>query len=855
MRRLLVLACMAVVVAAVIPPPGRAGDGDVVGRTSGAIECKSYQYERSNGSKGATPMMPCDELTWSEDVHDGPTWSFWDRRDFDGRARNGITYSQTVDQRAHFEKTFDAQGDLSGIEVGADLVSTVSHAGDTKTTLELQIPFETTAPTVRLDDTFEVSATGTDNWAARAQGDISVDCSAAPDDASVHEHHRLLVGGRDVTRRNEGDNTFGGSIATGNGQCTLRVKVEIAARNSDIIKSDHSAAVELHLQLALTIPPCDLAGYVRDGVPGHLTDPFHVMTGIPVELLNDQQTVVQRTVSDDRGRYCFRAVPTGAYKMRATLIDGAHDPFIFQTIHEPSSDAVVTEKEVTEGDHSRQDFDIDFAGTAEFPLKHEVAAVHRESTRFVNWLLGAGIITVAEIGTFFINTDVPDDVGTSYSNPGRLVSIQRSDTRFAIRSGPATECPENCEWHEIGHHVGFRLGIPVEGSPACGGRVNHGGWRNETSCDSVIEGFPTFLAALGSLSLDAERSGGYATSQYAHLFDVEGNGFMPWTMYESTRNGQLGREDFAVSQLLWDLVDSTPGEFQPVAISTDAGLKLVRVPDTIQIDGSTLVRFLADTGSATVADIRSQITLGDLLSEAETNRSIDLDGDDVADISAIEAAFLIHGFHALPDHEEPIYHLGDPIGSTRRQAVNPSTGLPLPDAAVVDRDKMYAAKSSAIRLENASASDVTFTVEITYPASTQQWDVIVPANGSELMGLELPPHAASIRSDRELPPCDVEDHRLVTVSISAPGIEPMTFDNCAYAHAIADATGEHAMVYGVGATGSGEPRASAGPGASPASVDTGGTGQPPIVLLALVVGAIVVVVVAVIVLRRRVRTV
>ena len=858
MRRLLVLAAVAIVASAAVLPasvlaltPAIGADGDVIGRTSGAIECKSYQYERSDGSKGSTPMMPCDELSWSYDVVDGPPGTVADLRDFTGRARNGISYAQTVDQSARFARTFDAQGDLAGIEVEAELTTTISHAGDTKTTLLLEIPFETTATNVRLDDTFVVSVTGTDNYAGRAQGDISVDCIGAPAEGLVNEHHRLLIRGRDVQRRNEGDNTFGGSIPTGSGQCTLRVKVEIAARNSDTIKADHSAAVELHLQLALTVPPCDLAGFVRDGVPEHETDPFHVMTGIPVELLDDGQRVVHRAVSDDRGRYCFRDVTPAAYRIRATLEDGAHDPPIFRTIHHPKPDDVVTEKPVEEADFSRQDFDVDFADTADFPLRSDVAAVHREATRFVNWLLAAGIITVAEIETFTINTDVPDADGTAYTDGLRLVDIQESDTRYVQRSGPGTECPENCEWHEIGHHVGYRLGIPVEASPACDGRVNHGGWRNSTSCDSIVEGFPTFLATLGSLSIDGERGGGYATPAYSYRWNLEDNGFMPWTMYEPEDGGVLGREDFAFSQLLWDLVDSTPAEVEVIAVQAASGLRLARIPDTLELDASTLVRFLAGARLTTVADIRAALTLSDLVGDAETNRTVELDGDDVPDVSALEAAFLAHGFHAVPDTVAGIYHMGDPIGSTRRQAVDANTGVPLPGELILDRSKMLPAAGSAIQLENPTTSNVTFTVDITYPSTASHWDVVVPANGTALLGLELPPYSRSLPPDGELPACGAADHRLVTVSVSALGVAPLTFDNCAFAHALASATGEFAMTYGASPTSSGGPGDSALPGASPAPVESGGAGQMPMMFLTVVVIAVAVVAVGGLAIRRR----
>ena len=51
------------------------------------------------------------------------------------------------------------------------------------------------------------------------------------------------------------------------------------------------------------------------------------------------------------------------------------------------------------------------------------------------------------------------------------------------------------------------------------------------------------------------------------------------------------------------------------------------------------------------------------------------------DVSALDAVFLIHAFHPDGDITKPWYRIGDPVGRTDRQPVDPSTGRPFASSA------------------------------------------------------------------------------------------------------------------------------------------------------------------------------
>jgi hypothetical protein len=601
-----------------------------------------------------------------------------------------------------------------------------------------------------------------------------------------------------------------------------------------------------NIEIVAPVPPCDIEGTVRDG---NLASDRHdnPLVGVPVDLLHGTTPVTPPAVTDSAGHYCIKGgvVDPGDYTLRVALVDGEHNPPIFQTRYQESADPVSITQDISAADFGRKDLDLTFSATAERPWLADVANIHWQSGRFVDWVLDTLVMDPGALAGLVI--DAGATVSTRYRHESTTVFIGASDTPYAQRQDAATDCPENCEWHEISHHVAAVAGIAVGAGPTCTGQVNHGGWSNDSTCDSLREGFATFLPTLASLDIDADRGTGYATPDYAGFTSLEDNGLRPWTR---TASGTY-REDIAVAELLWDLADDTPSETTVLGLSgPDPASVSFQGHDRVAIGGVTLVQLLFLWKPATVADIHDSLLSDPVMPAALKNADVDIDADGSPDLSPIDEVFVAHGFHATRPPQMD-YAPGFLVGLT----------TPGSHSLLARRDEP-AVPGSGVRLGNGSAASVTVSIDITYPSTSSHLEVVLGPGEDRVIHLELPPYWLDLGpADGSLPPCTTSDAWPVSMTISAPGTEAATISNCQYLHAIAAASGDTAVTYAIGIGLSTPAPAAEGPTASATRVPTSsaspgdvsapdqGSATGPILLLA---GLLLIVLVMVgIGLRRR----
>jgi hypothetical protein len=589
--------------------------------------------------------------------------------------------------------------------------------------------------------------------------------------------------------------------------------------------------------VTIVVPPrptptpafCDFAGIVRDGdliTDGH----DNPLVGVPVELFSNGSPIAGPAVTGSDGHYCLSAggATPGNYEVRASLIDGEHTPPIYVTTHASSPEPVFVTKVVTAEDFGRQDFDVTFSATVGQPWLADVANVHWQSGRFVDWLLDRLVLDPARLAGLTIETAAG---GTKYSPSSRTVFISANDTPYAARQDSATNCPENCEWHEIAHHVAAILGIAPVAS--CLRVANHGGWLNSSTCDSLAEGFPAYLATLASLDIDAGRGAGYATPDYSVFRSLEDNGWRPWSFESGDWN-----EDLAVAQLLWDLADDTPTETEtvPYYVGNPPGFNgtypTATLRDRVALQGINLVELLAFGKPATVADIYEGLLANPAVPAAIKAPDLDLDGDGTPDLSPLAEIFVLHGFR--PAEQYFAWKIGDPVSQTQPGSSN-----------LALRRQIDPIKGSAVRLWNASAAPMTFSIDITYPSTTSRLDVVVAASSDRIVEIVLPPYWSGILpADGSLPACANPDAWPVSLKVSAPGTPSRTLSSCEFLHLIPAATNGAAFTFEAGVTAESTPHSTTGSPASAAS---------PIAIwvLLIVLGAIAALTAGVFVARRR----
>ncbi|MFC1946698.1 LPXTG cell wall anchor domain-containing protein [Chloroflexota bacterium] len=226
---------------------------------------------------------------------------------------------------------------------------------------------------------------------------------------------------------------------------------------------------------------------------------------------------------------------------------------------------------------------------------------------------------------------VLDDPNVQISNynyqVGRLDIVQ-NDLNTALIS---TGLPDTLR-HEFGHFFSqdstwFGDNIMPLKKPD---ETNHGGVRNRTSVDSVLEGGATFLILLfKGLEASAETDGkatyvmsdGYPLNLEDNEFETDGN--LPW-------------EEFKFTALLWDILDKNrPDEPQ----------------DQVAWGSSKLWGVLANVSGWTVHDHYTAL---------KTEAGEPLPGPHDTP-TALDQLFILHSFYAETNNQ-PGWQQGEPIG-------------------------------------------------------------------------------------------------------------------------------------------------------------------------------------------------
>lgn len=540
-----------------------------------------------------------------------------------------------------------------------------------------------------------------------------------------------------------------------------------------------------NIEIVAPIPSCDVSGTVRDG---NLASDGHdnPLVGVPVEVLRNGTPVAAPVITGADGQYCLPggAVEPGEYTLRASLVDGEHTPSIFQTRHEGSSEPVSVSQDITQADFGRHDLDLTFSTSAGQPWLADVANIHWQSGRFVDWLLDRLVLDPVALAGLVIDTGTT--TGTAYTPGTKTVHIQASDTPYSKRQDGTTECPENCEWHEISHHVAAIEGIaPTATAAACVGRVNHGGWSNDSTCDSLSEGFGMFLPTLASLDIDAGRGANYATPAYSVFGSMEDNGYRP----ESLESGDY-REDLAVTQLLWDLADDTSSEATSLLWEPHSNMFPLSFQglDRVSIGGVKVVQLLILAKPTTVADVYDRLVADPAVPAVLKQADLDINGDGTPDLSPLAEVFVAHGFHARQARSFGAYIPADGIGVTQPGSHN----------LTVRRDEPQI-PGSGIRFVNGSAAAATVSIDVTYPSTSSHIEVTVAPNTSRVLHLEVPPYwAGEASADGSLPPCTPDDPWPVAITLAAVGTASATLSSCQYLHFVAETSTDFAVTYDIG---------------------------------------------------------
>jgi len=189
--------------------------------------------------------------------------------------------------------------------------------------------------------------------------------------------------------------------------------------------------------------------------------------------------------------------------------------------------------------------------------------------------------------------------------------------------------PKNREWHELGHHLTMQLyGTDCTSIWERPG-VNHAGYTNPSSQDSLIEGLAEFISMMTASYLRQPR--GVDPQIYVGA-NLELN-YVPTTI-----------EEYAVASLLWDLFDDTPSE--PFTItSTDPSVGVIR--DGVSLsDRDILLTVIRDHKRLTVTGLYESF-----VQEFPGQRQ------------GITRLFIGHGFFE-DRNNNGIHDAGEPVGST-----------------------------------------------------------------------------------------------------------------------------------------------------------------------------------------------
>lgn len=556
----------------------------------------------------------------------------------------------------------------------------------------------------------------------------------------------------------------------------------------------------------------------------------NALRGLKVELRTMGGDPITDKVPVNRigGSYAFNDVAPGDYRVRATLIDndvkeGEVPSFEIRHIVEQDIPVwVETLVKVPPQPGKRVKVVLSFK---EGPALHDtsvedvagfrsrlddMANIYFRTRQFVDWVKANVVSNTGDTVEFYtfaefdpINGElIGADRARHWGGDSAVVFGTRASA-YENRDGVSDNvhdntAPENGEWHEFTHHIYHTY---ISGVPCNDPYNNHDGYKNIDTCDSLKEGFASFLPTLAARAID-----GVSDSNYDGFLDVEWD-IKAWS-YRVGSDGALLQEaeDLAVAALLWDLVDN----------AVDLELARVVAPD----DTHVVTTYKDETSMSLkslwnqMADAETMITVKDLRDSFGTpDITVDLDDDSVPDVAQVDQVFLMHGFYPIKQDQEIgglhwSYHY-DVNGVNRLCPSCPrnrNVGLSDhrgPDIAgnIVNFDARKnltpaAGANLGISAQDASGTPLTgaaIELSIRYPGEElpRPTGRRLATGAADPAHLELPAYFNyMLDAGAPLPACDPANDVQVEVTVTATingykSADETTFDNCTYQRAIA----------------------------------------------------------------------
>lgn len=564
----------------------------------------------------------------------------------------------------------------------------------------------------------------------------------------------------------------------------------------------------------------------------------HPLSGLKVELRDLDGNVVYGgpTNNPGSGSYFFENVTPNDYIVRATLIDNGGDPFAtpaFEIRDDllTSTEAVWIERDLKVPVDATVVADLSFQDSASIKASNvvtqerdrldDMANIYYRTHQFVEWAKSELTPTTgATVSIFTFSTyDPVRNVTVSpsqafYDSSISAIVFGTLESEYETRDGVAAagyfdDAPENGEWHEFTHHLYETFVSKYE---LCANNVNHAGYTNPDTCDSMYEGFANFLPAVAAQAIDHTSD-----SWYDGFVDLDAN-TRPWQyrpLGGASGASVANMEDLSVPSLLWDIIDATPDTVTTEIIGADLAHHTVTYTDQTQITLRQLWELLTSSHPRTVAGLRTSFGDPPLV--------LDLDGDGIDDIATVDQVFLMHGFFPIIDDQlitdaHQTYHfdvaaaarLGDPrivrndqvgvtphrtfnLAGTQTGVINPRFNTPANPNAVFEINVLDA--------KGTPLSGATLDLIVLYPG--QQSTVTQHLGGGDgaLVHLELPPYFDYLLpDDAPLPTCNPASdlHVGVTIVAKVNGYESADrpeFDNCTYLQTIASDSGPGVLSY------------------------------------------------------------
>jgi hypothetical protein len=428
-----------------------------------------------------------------------------------------------------------------------------------------------------------------------------------------------------------------------------------------------------------------LSGWVPTRSSGW--QPTYPLTELAVTLTQGGEVVARTLSQAPDGFYELTAPAAEGLVLRVELIHGITSPPAFQVVYDRETDPVAVATDPFDIADDAPDFlerdlvfspdsDLHSLGAASQDHLADLGAIYyfaRQAWEEGAIHLGLTMDLSPPLDVRAFDSDPETVVAGSVcyvplsSSPGfpeSVVALSPDDSRLA------KNLERSVVWHEFGHC----LMTDIQGNvyPDNPGDTNHGGYANPSTTDSWGEGFATFYALLVQRDIEKAPRPLLSMSRWTHNFEFPT--YMPWTYISGT-----SMEEYAVTSLLWDLVDDVENITQLEASQQrllDAGISLtptlhaeapVRLyGDFVQVSAAELARIIsrdvsaidppaAAAGYPYVFDVRQ-------LYAVLVDEGIGAEPSPYPGLTRLDELFIAHGFFADTSPQNLYYDSGEAIG-------------------------------------------------------------------------------------------------------------------------------------------------------------------------------------------------